>query len=127
MRELRASPLPLERKLVGFGNDIRRAHAATRFTGLVGGRVGLHSVAPTPSSTAAANISASARQIDFVFGLESIRGLVRIYPTLAINIILFAAVTVTIARYVPAILYQSPPLPTEVITNFLLTNFPING
>jgi peptidoglycan/LPS O-acetylase OafA/YrhL len=179
--------------------------------GLLGGRVGLHSVAPIPSSTAAANISASARQIDFVVGLESIRGLAaiivalfhsfqllpvdgtrpfdatlwsapsvdsllmrlimvpfnggaavslffvlsgfvlalslrrderkpirkarafilrrffRIYPTLAINIILFAAVTVIIARYVPAILYQSPPLPSDVITNLLLTNFPING
>ena len=50
----------------------------------------------------------------------------RIYPTLAINVGLFAVVIVVIATYFPLI-PVSPLLPSQVVTNLLLKDFPVNG
>lgn len=55
-----------------------------------------------------------------------LRRFFRIYPTLAINIVLFAGIIAIIASYVP-IIPVSIFLPSQVVTNLLLKDFPVNG
>jgi peptidoglycan/LPS O-acetylase OafA/YrhL len=54
------------------------------------------------------------------------RRFVRIYPTLAIHVAIFAAAVLLIAKYFPS-LQMAPPVPNDVIGNLLLTDFRING
>jgi peptidoglycan/LPS O-acetylase OafA/YrhL len=56
----------------------------------------------------------------------ALRRFVRIYPTLAINVVLFAAVIAMFASYLPAVPF-TPFLPGQVVTNLLLLDFPVNG
>ena len=55
-----------------------------------------------------------------------LRRFFRIYPTLAINIGLFAVVIGIIASYAP-IIPVSIFLPSQIVTNLLLEDFPVNG
>jgi peptidoglycan/LPS O-acetylase OafA/YrhL len=55
-----------------------------------------------------------------------LRRLFRIYPTLAINVVLFALVIMTIATYFP-IIPVSPLSQRDVVTNLILKDFPVNG
>jgi peptidoglycan/LPS O-acetylase OafA/YrhL len=56
----------------------------------------------------------------------ALRRLLRIYPTLAINIGLFAVFIAIIASYAP-IIPVSILLPSQIVTNLLLEDFPVNG
>ena len=53
------------------------------------------------------------------------RRFLRIYPPLAINIVLFAVTILAIATYV-SVVPVSPPSSSQVLTNLLLTDFPVN-
>ncbi len=75
-------------------------------------------------------LALSLRRDDRVLPLKGwafiLRRFFRIYPTLAINVGLFALVIAVIATYIPVI-PVSPPSPSQVVTNLLLKEFPVNG
>ena len=74
-------------------------------------------------------LALSLRRDDRILPLKGwafvLRRLFRIYPTLAINVGLYFVVIALIASYVP-IIPVSPFLPSQLVTNLLLKDFPVN-